>query len=628
MDDQEIDHLEIYPPIGIARIGNSKQYFLASDLPGQAPSPKGGFKDKEGKIKKQAALFRIYAFDKKGNVIREITENDADIEWRVHVANIKSAWYEFNNALDLDGYAIPSEYRNKDVDDRSQLVINPGSRTIAGRNQKGKSKYRFDTGTFFQHNVPLGEIQTDKDGRLIFIGGDGTSVSKDNLPPTTFANNEGWHDDTSDGAVRATVQINGKKIEAKPAMVAVTPPNFAPGIFGVITMYDVVLDLFINEFSYPDPTVKKGINFWEHIYPVFQRMTDTQWVNHGFFMLFGQNSPADFSQNEFLDVLSDNSSKAKKERMRVFNWFRDPTVKRPTPNKVPPFYGDGFGEYTHIALDDLPLTPTLYKWLKKWAEGDFYAKKTKKETSFQKLSLKEQIKALNRAPLEECLGGPFHPGIELTWPMRVKRMWEKPFRLNTLHENELPNLNYGSLLSPAIALGKNGPLAASGPGSLTRWLGVPWQTDEASCLSGYDTTTYLSLPSFWAARVPNQVLSKDSYERLKLTDLPIGQRLKHFDYRQDWLRELGTQYLSKINKMVSQWHDLGVITENEAVTDTELLPKKIWSEDTGITYEREDPSFIQVKYAENIEDDMPRLKSASKSTGKIKPRPVYKRDER
>lgn len=628
MDDQEIDHLEIYPPIGIARIGNSKQYFLASDLPGQAPSPKGGFKDKEGKIKKQAALFRIYAFDKKGNVIREITENDADIEWRVHVANIKSAWYEFNNALDLDGYAIPSEYRNKDVDDRSQLVINPGSRTIAGRNQKGKSKYRFDTGTFFQHNVPLGEIQTDKDGRLIFIGGDGTSVSKDNLPPTTFANNEGWHDDTSDGTVRATVQINGKKIEAKPAMVAVTPPNFAPGIFGVITMYDVVLDLFINEFSYPDPTVKKGINFWEHIYPVFQRMTDTQWVNHGFFMLFGQNSPADFSQNEFLDVLSDNSSKAKKERMRVFNWFRDPTVKRPTPNKVPPFYGDGFGEYTHIALDDLPLTPTLYKWLKKWAEGDFYAKKTKKETSFQKLSLKEQIKALNRAPLEECLGGPFHPGIELTWPMRVKRMWEKPFRLNTLHENELPNLNYGSLLSPAIALGKNGPLAASGPGSLTRWLGVPWQTDEASCLSGYDTTTYLSLPSFWAARVPNQVLSKDSYERLKLTDLPIGQRLKHFDYRQDWLRELGTQYLSKINKMVSQWHDLGVITENEAVTDTELLPKKIWSEDTGITYEREDPSFIQVKYAENIEDDMPRLKSASKSTGKIKPRPVYKRDER
>ncbi len=516
--DNPINHFAIYPPVGIARIGNSDEYFFASDLPGKAPKPTDGFKDKDGKIKKQVARFRVYAFDKAGNVIKEITAKDAKIEWRVHVANIKSAWYEFNNALDLDGYAIASTYRNVKVtgDDRNKLVIDPGSKTISGINQGGKQEYLLDGGKFYEKKVPLGQIKTDEKGRLLFFGGDGDSASHDNKQATTFANNVGWHDDTSDGTVRATITINGKNYQAEPAMVAVTPPDFGPGLYGVVTMYDVVLDLFIRECNYPDSTAG-GVNFWKHIHPVLERMANTQWVNHGFFMLFGHNSPSDLNNKELLKILADPSSKSKPERMRIFQWFRNPANKESRPAEVPPLYGDGFGDYTGIASDDLPLTHTLYNWFSKWAAGDFNAKPVKPVNSFESLSPAEQIEALNRAPFEECLGGPFHPGIELTWPLRNKLMWEKPFRLKTVKEGESTKLDFGSLLSPAIALAADGPLSVSGPGALTRWLGVPWQTDEASCLSGYDTTTYLPLPSFWAARVPNQILSEGSYERMQVS---------------------------------------------------------------------------------------------------------------
>mgnify|MGYP003682974569 CR=1 FL=1 len=617
MNTKEISSVAIYPPIGIARIGNSEEHFFAPDIPGVEITPKGGYKDGKGRVKKQVARFRIYAFDKNGKVLGEITETkDYSIHWRVQVANVKAAWYMFNNALDLPGAGIPSKYRNEKAADRDQLAITPTPVNISGKNEKGK-EYDFDDGEFFGKKVKLGHVETDEDGRLLFFGGDGDSASKDNKQAITFANNDGWHDDTCDGVVRATINIDGKKFEAEPANVAVTPPNFGPGLYGVVTMNDVVQDLFIREMNYPD-SAADGVVFYEHIYPMLERMTDTQWVNQGFFMLFGKNSPSDFRNPEFVKKLSDPSDTNKELRYRVFEWFRDPDSTAYEPQKVPPFYGDGFGEYTKIAIVDLPITRTQYARLKCWATGDFKVGEPKKHVPFDELSPAEQINALNQAPMEECLGGPFHPGIELTWPMRVKQMWKKPYRLNVVDEGEATDLDFGSLLSPAIALGeskmqdkngneKPGPLSKSGPGALTRWLGVPWQTDEASCLSGYDLTLYLPLPSFWAARVPNQVLSEDSYERsIKEGNLNIAQRLKHFDYRQDWLRDLGSVYQDKINHMISEWHELGIIAKEEDKAKNNeqgFLPDVVWKE-TGRKFGEQDPTFTQVVRAETIMDGL------------------------
>lgn len=604
MNTSEIHHVAIYPPIGIARIGNSPEHFLASDLPGVSVVPEGGYKDSQGRIKKEVARFRIYAFNHAGEVLGELTANEAQIEWRAEVANLKPAWYEFNNALDLGKkYAIPSIRRNSNVVGgyREQLAIKPSPKSISGVSVVD-NQHNFDDGKFYNANVDLGHLQTDEAGRLLFFAGDGDAQSYNNQPITTFANNEGWHDDTCDGVIRASVFLNGQTFEAEPAMVAVTPPNFGQGLYGVVTMNDVVQNLFINEMNYPNPSAN-GVEFWRDIYPILERMTNTQWVNVGFYMLFGQNSPSDFTNPALIDVLKDPTAAAKEHRERVFEWFRDPMSTEPSPAKVPPFYGDGFGDYTGIALDDLPITVTQYERLLKWKNGEFTEGERPVIVPFDQLSPAEQINALNQAALEDCLGGPFHPGIELTWTMRVRDMWKAPYRLKVVAEGEAIQLDFGDLLTPEIALGPNGPCSVNGPGSLTRWMGVPWQTDEASCLSGYTVSTYLPLPSFWAARVPNQVFAEDGYLRVQAAHLNVAQRLKHLDYRQDWLRDIEADHLTRLTNMVAEWNHLGIITKQEdPILNNEegYLPNVYWVE-KGRNFAQEDidPTFAQVLYAEN-----------------------------
>lgn len=602
MNSDQIKRTAIYPAIGIARIGNSPEYFLASDIPGKAPSPEGGFKDGNNLFKKQAPLFRIYALDENGDPLGEInadTEGIAiQIEWRVHVANRKAAWYQFNNALDLGANAISSTHRNGGITgtDRANLVIDPGMRTISGKNIAGPA-YQFNGGAFFGKEVPLGEIRTDGKGRLIVLGGEGKSASRTGIPAITFANNDGWHDDVSDGTVRATVTINGKKMEADPAMVVCTPPNFGPGLFPVVTMYDVVYDLFVREGKLATPA---QISFWADIYPILQRMSNAQWVNEGFFMLFGANSPSDFNNSDFLKILSDPAEANRAQRMNVFKWFRNTASPLYEPNLIPPYYGDLFGDYEKQPHVDLSVTATQYDKLRKWAEGDFVTGGLQPDIPFEKMDPAQQMAALLRAPLEECLGGPFHPGIEITWPFRHLMMWQSPFRLKILPETQPVADDYGPMLTPAIALGPGGPLDGSGPGSLTRWLGVPWQTDEASCLSGYDTTLYLPLPSFWAVRVPNQVFSMDSYQRATAESLNTGQRLKHFSYRVDWLRDFSQTYVGRINNMVDRWHQLGVIARHSSdqADENPYLPREWWVETERKGPKGSDPTYRQVLRAE------------------------------
>ena len=53
----EIVGYKIHPGLGIARIGNSPTEFYVGPLtPGEVPDPDGGFKDKQGRIKRQAAF--------------------------------------------------------------------------------------------------------------------------------------------------------------------------------------------------------------------------------------------------------------------------------------------------------------------------------------------------------------------------------------------------------------------------------------------------------------------------------------------------------------------------------------------------------------------------------------------
>ena len=68
-DGAAIDHVRIYPAIGICRVGGSDQWFYAPEVPGLPPDAGDGFKDGRRAIKKQVQRFRVYAFDDQDRVI-------------------------------------------------------------------------------------------------------------------------------------------------------------------------------------------------------------------------------------------------------------------------------------------------------------------------------------------------------------------------------------------------------------------------------------------------------------------------------------------------------------------------------------------------------------------------------
>src|SRR5687768_3473728 len=181
-----IAYCRIHPAIGIARVGGSKEFLIGPEVPDEErkpPSPKYGFKDKDGQILRQAARFRIYGYDKNGKVVAELTpDSSVDITWKVEVANTKAAWYDFDLAMDIPEFSgsegtppMQSALRNADQTDRSQLAITPKAREIKGKKTTG-AKYVFDDGAFFGKKVPLGEIQTDADGNLLFLPAFGKSA--------------------------------------------------------------------------------------------------------------------------------------------------------------------------------------------------------------------------------------------------------------------------------------------------------------------------------------------------------------------------------------------------------------------------------------------------------------------
>ncbi|WP_299614111.1 LodA/GoxA family CTQ-dependent oxidase [uncultured Tateyamaria sp.] len=609
MNADDIESISIHPAIGVARVGNAEDgYFLAPEVVGATPNDTDGFRDEHGRMKRQVARFRIYATLKSGEV-REVTASDADINWRVEIANLKAGWYDFQHAMDLPPDQVfepPKRNATFNGDDRARLSIRPTARHVSGPNQVSAP---FDDGTFFDKPVYLGELRTDASGRLLFFGGRGKSEPLvPGTKPVTFANNDGWHDDTSDGPVRATVTIDGTAMEATPAHVIVAPPNFGPGLFGVVTMDDVVRDLFFQEGTLERPD---GTSFSRDIWPIFDRMTGHQWVCDGILLLAGQGTPLDARDPGIIAQLNDATEEGSTYRQAVFNLFRDSNTQALKPAALPPFYGDTYGdryldgpqkgELVNPAREDLFLTRTLYQHLQNWADGHFEPDWDGVPTvpNFEDICVADQPRELDRAALHECLGGPFHPGIELTWPMRLASMWDPkvPYRLRPLPEGDAVRQDYGDVLTREQALAWDGPWGPTGPGSLTRWMGVPWQTDEASCNSGlvYTPSLYLSSPSFWGARVPNQVVPIEAYNIATTPDLAPLQVQRHFSNRRFWLRDLqGKGYAERIDNMVHKWWMTGLV---EAHTPPE---------GSGLP----DPCFVETGRSRSFTKGDPSLKLA------------------
>lgn len=568
----EITSCVIHPGIGVARVGNSTtDFFIGPEVPGPPTVPAGGYKDASGAIKRQAARFRIYGLNAAGQVVREITAADARIEWRVHVANAKGAWYRYNTALDIP-VAQPTPRRNPAYagEERAALVVDPGPRTLTGPDQSAT----FDGGTFLGLPVDLGEARTDDQGRLIVLGGHGRTYTPwpSNLPSTS-SDNDAWCDDVSDGPVSATVTIGDATFEPYPAWVIVAPPDYAPNVPSIVTLYDIVENTLqqwlltpsaeSNRTPHKVPTPPK-VSFTGDIHPIFDRLVRHQWVNYAFFVEYGWGSPTHLALDALMRRLADTSERQREFRNLWFSRFRNPAYAMPEPHAIPHLYGDAM-DVVNDPRQWLAVTALQYSRLQQWAAGQFAADWDPQRvapTSLDQIPIADQPAALDRAALEACVGGAFHPGCEATWIMRIKSLYHQFCRLR-IRPLGLPPLDFGDQLSPAVAVAANGPLDIGlGAGDITKWMSVPWQTDTASCRSGYDPTVDLFIPTFWPTVAPNHVLTEADYAVVMDATQPIADRKAAFENRPDWLRHIARPNArDSLQLMLGDWYKLGIITE-------------------------------------------------------------------
>lgn len=582
-DSKKIVKAAIYPPIGVMRVGNSKhEYFLGPlvDEP-EIKSDVYAYRDKTGAIKRQAAQFRIYGLNEDGKAIKELTMNNSDITWYCSLANQKSSWYQFQIALDIPDAAdpdiAPSLLRNIDVKDRNDLFIDGGKASISEPNVKEGKQF---IGQFFKKDVYLGEMRTDDVGRLIMLGGHGVSANVDGNRAVTFANNEGWHDDMSDGPVTAKVNYNGMNIPVDPAWVICAPPDYAPMQKSVRTMWDLMRSVaHYSKDLKKMIDVPKNPSFTKDILPIFERMTNLQWVNKGFAAAFGWGGQFDYTSVEWVKKLNDPSKANKEMRRTIYNNFRRFDKPGATaPQLWPWLYGDAVAipsqgsPRQHATISKLQLK-YLHRWMKGKFEPDF-DENHKHYKTIDEVPVHEQPDMLTKAAMDFCLADAFHPGCEMTWPMRTSGMYMAPFRLK--HAPAEPKTDYryyGANLDQGVLGMTAGPLLGGQvAGGVTRWMAVPWQTDTASCRDGYTKKYDPYLPTFWPARVPNNILGEKDYEKTLDTNLELDKRRLAFSHRYFWLNDLpldgkAPTQTNQINAMVKYFDKLAIVQHRKGTDD-------------------------------------------------------------
>lgn len=542
-----IAYCAIHPAIGVARVGDSPdEYFLGPERPGADEAPES-YKDASGRVKRQAVRFRVVAFDEDKNLVGELTAADAEITWTVHLVNRKGAAEKFAGRGRRNA-GVPDERRG-------DLVIDPGPRSVAGREVAGP-EHHFDGGTFLGEPVPLGELRTDEDGRLLVLGGAGRSgsVPADRQLPS-FADNDGWHDDTSDGPVTARVALpTGETFDAQGAWVVVAPPDFAPVVGNLVTLHDVAEQAATDAGMLVET---KEVSFERDIVPILARATGYQWVNQSATrghrravdVGAGAERAGDFFEPDHFAQLGDPTAAGDKARRGVFAVIRQPAaeadqgtaVKQATPAFMPQLSGDGGSATIGDPSTWFTVTPLQYRRLALWADGQF--------TTGQSPASEEDLPAqLDRAALEACVGGPFFPGIEMSSRCREPERYAVPFRFRP-----------------------EGP--GQEPGCMTERMAVPWQADFTDCRHFW-----------WPAQRPDDVIVDQDYEAVTGVLYPAGNDSRRpinttaFP-RWRWDRGIGDSLPSSLDagrradrrhrEMVNEWSQLGFV--RPATNDTGVL---------------------------------------------------------
>ena len=506
----------VHPTINFSRVGNSKEYYIAPETaagelidkttglfgglpikPGSNNTPisEADFRDADDAVKRQAARFRIFVYDKAQTIYpsndpgREVMPGDTvdgkvikDIVWTVHLANKKNNWYKITDAegeeIGIKAYQ-PDEQGSyhyppiRDPEDakypelsglgddlsdemrRTKLVIDGGPRTIKSSddaatlvhfnsskscsyaNAQGQvcpvSDYplsfpdeHFKMGNQYESIDTLGELQIEAGtGRLIVTGGYGraSGILLDiNLPDLNDPiDNNYWFDDTSDGPVNAVIIFDDDTTTSVVGgWVVSTDPGYAPQTRNVVSTWDDMFNAWVENLNLMPDLYNNGQYqasykaSWEgDILPIF----------HGAFLQrWNTNLPsAGVKGHEMMTNLKYGIS-PEKEIPNFKSLIRDPnnTAEDDEGVKMPLALGDAMKSF-------LSVSSTQYFLLMQW-----YAEQT-----VEAAPVLGEGEKLDKVVLENCLGGRYSPGIDLTFIVRdmnlFKQEWQGttgPFRIN------------------------------------------------------------------------------------------------------------------------------------------------------------------------------------------------------
>lgn len=435
-----IKQIKIHPSIGVARIGNHPtEFFIGPELQNGfiKPGDIGGFKAADGndlKIKRQGARFRVFAyFD--DDTVKEINSDDAEITWKVKIANTKAKGLGFYGV-----FTTPDGPRNNFVTgaDRNGLGIEPGEVTISGNSagaafEPVKFKVKDTNGTVLKSgDIRLGECKTDDKGRLIVLGGFGNTGAVKNVPIQRYDDNDYWYDDIADGYVKATVKIKatGEEIEALDAWVICGPPKYVPQMHPIVTMYDTLFNKHWRDGRLPAD--EKPL-FYRDIYPILLRASHVPYL---------YKTSAHFTMAALLTPTS-----PKPLRKKLYDRLRKLNGTGTAQATMPKAFGDG---YDSSVSQRLTLTQYQLLVMSKWVDGDFITDDISNTQPAKEIT----PHGLDQAALENVIGAAFFPGIETSWFTRDKYHYVEPFRL----------------LTTEIV-----------PGDLTKQMALPWQADFWAC---------------------------------------------------------------------------------------------------------------------------------------------------
>lgn len=556
---QNKSSLRIHPAIGIARVGNSTEYYLGpetmaaepqanSDLTGGLPIKPGtedtpissnDLRDANGKLKKQAARFKIYQYEEGDTysypapagsevVIGSTVDGKVvkDIIWTVHLANKKANCWEIdedaNEGINLykDGKTPPlrnptfAGSDNPATPERlKKLVIDAGPRAIqASTTGHGGLKFDEDTpatywnetsgkietienypktfpasdGSPDQYNMSsqpiknLGEIYTEDNGRLLVLGAFGLACGFDNEgnpDPNAALDLDVDNDNWLDDTADGPVQA-----------VLVFGDDSTRTLEG--TAWAISTDP-----AYAPQTLNV-VSLWDNVLTTWLEQLNLNTdlysdgkYNESYHPVFKRDVFPIFNAAHMQMWNTNLPGKAIGSHKRMYALTEKPPIVGGQPFKVLTYIRNPNDDSQSskgsplmpLSLGDfgksfLTVTTTQYFFLSQWDDGKAIIK-------FRPLSAGEQ---LDKTILVNCLGGRFSPGIDMTFIVTDVNLynqdWKNPaigtFRINA------EKLDYTNIPSGGPFLGVGYiPLrtAPVQPGDLCKFMAIPWHTDYNSC---------------------------------------------------------------------------------------------------------------------------------------------------